>query len=183
VSIKRVPQLAMAAGAVFLLAGCFGNGNHPVGVKGTAVRPGLYTTALPLGSNCVVKREQSGVPGFVGEMTQTSGRAFVQVLTTDTGIFSSGCGFWKHPGIASYNPNRATAKNGAYRIPTDLLPGTYTAPGGTGCTWQRLANFDWNGASIVAQNLNPGANPQVTIASTDAGFRTSLGCGGWKRIG
>ena len=173
----------MAAGAVLLLAGCFGNGDHPVGTKGSAVRPGLYTTPLSLGSNCVVKREQAGVPGFVGEMTQTSGHAFIQVLPTDTGIFSNGCGIWKHPNVLSYNPNRATATNGAYRIPTDLLPGTFSAPGGAGCYWQRLANFDWNASTIVAQNMNPGANPQVTIASTDTGFRTTLACGGWRRIG
>ena len=182
VSKKRVVQAAVATGVALSLAGCFGTGNHPVGVKGLDVRPGLYTSAIPLGGHCVVEREQSGIPGFLGGATSSGGRSFIDVLTTDTGVVSSGCGFWVHPRLGSYNPNRATAKVGTYRVSTDLLPGTYAAPGGSGCSWQRLSNFTGSAASVIAQNLNPGVSPQVTIASTDAGFKTTIQCGGWHRV-
>ncbi len=179
---KRAAQAAVVTGVAFGLAGCFGNGNHEVGVKGLEVRPGLYTSAIALGGHCVVAREQAGVSGFVGEATSSGGRSFIDILTTDTGVTSSGCGVWVHPRIVSYNPDRATAKVGTYRVPTDLLAGTYAAPGGSGCSWQRLSSFTGTPASIIAQNLNPGLNPRVTIAGTDVGFRTTIQCGGWHRV-
>ena len=182
VSKIRIAQAAVATGVAFSLAGCFANGNHPVGAKGLDVRPGLYTSAIPLGGHCVVEREQSGTPGFVGQAGSSGGRSFIEILATDTGVVSSGCGVWKHPSIKSYNPDRATAKVGTYRVSADLLPGTYAAPGGSGCTWQRLSNFTGTAGSVIAQNLNPGLNPRVTIAGTDAGFTTTIQCGGWHRV-
>jgi hypothetical protein len=182
VSKKRAVQAAVITGVAFSLAGCFGNGNHSVGVKGLDVRPGLYTSAIPLGGHCAAEREQAGTAGFVGVAGSSGGRSFIDVLTTDTGVMSSGCGIWIHPRIVSYNPNRATAKVGTYRVPTDLLPGSYAAPGGAGCSWQRLSDFKGTAGSVITQSVNPGLAPRVTIASTDAGFKTTVQCGGWHRV-
>ena len=180
---KRAVQATLVGGIAFSLAGCFGNGVHPVGLKGTAVRPGLYTSAIVLGGHCAAERQQAGTAGFVGKVASSGGRSFLQVLITDSSVISGGCGVWTHPRITSYNPDRATAKVGTYRIPVDLLPGTYAAPGGSGCSWQRLSNFTGSVTSVIAQNQNPGLNPRVTIAGTDVGFTTTFGCGGWRRIG
>lgn len=59
----------------------------------------------------------------------------------------------------------------------DIAAGTYRAPGGRLCYWERLEGFGGTLDDIIANNL--GAGPQiVTIAATDKGFDSS-GCGRW----
>ena len=90
-------------------------------------------------------------------------------------------------------PRPGGSRTGAYRIPTDLLPGTYTAPGGSLCSWTRVSSFKGDKASIIATSLPPSTtpptpyhgvkNPRVTIASTDVGFLSDI-CGDWRhRVG
>lgn len=176
-------------GLIACLAGCWTNGVHVVGNGAGQLKPGFYTSARPLVSTqqaCEFRRYQSGKP--LGNDVEFGGRSFIQILPTDTGVFSEGCGIWDAPKASSYNPDRATAKIGAYRIPTDLLPGTYTAPGGPDCGWTRVKNFTGDLAAIIATSsdptkpFKPAFHPRVTIASTDAGFLSDI-CGGWTRIG
>lgn len=195
---KRVLQATMAVGLVAGLAACttFGNGSHTVGNGKYDVKPGLYTSSKTVSSDpaaaCIWLRgfDLNGPPSQVkGTDQEFGGRSFIQILPTDAKFLTQQCGVWTPPKSTSYNPDRATAKTGAYRVPTDLLPGTYTAPGGALCSWTRVSSFKGDKASIIATSL-PAANapyhgvknPRVTIATTDVGFLTDI-CGGWKRIG
>lgn len=181
-SIRRLAGAAGSLGLIAVLAGCFGDGIHTVGAAPSQVAPGLYTSVLTTRGLCFAERGQAGKASSVGGIYEVGGRSFVQVLATDTVVASSGCGEWGPPQATSYNPNRATAEVGAYRIPIDLLPGTYEAPGGAGCNWERVSSFTGSKSSVIARNESPGSNIRVTIADTDAGFLTGA-CGGWRRIG
>ena len=61
---------------------------------------------------------------------------------------------------------------------SQIAPGTYYTPGGSGCYWERDSSLNGGANNILAnQNLNgPGI---VSILSTDAGF-TSQNCGTWS---
>jgi hypothetical protein len=171
-------------GMVAALAGCFGDGTTLVGATGGQVKPGLYTAAVPAGGMCLWERlrDLSGqLPGIITDGLVFGGRQFLQVLPTDKAVRSAGCGVWDTPKQASYNPNRATAKAGEYRISNDLLPGTYAAPGGSSCFWERLSAWTGETSAIIAHTAGPGRQV-VTVASTDVGFSTT-GCGNWTRIG
>jgi hypothetical protein len=193
---RRVAQAVAVAGLGLGLAGCttFGNGQHVVGTGKYDVQPGLYSSSKyvssDVGSQCIWLRDD--VPDMAqdaaGNDEEFGGFSYVQILPTDKNFLSLNCGLWTLAKPTSNNPDRATAKTGAYRIPTDLLPGTYTAPGGPQCAWTRVSSFKGDLASIIATSVPPGGinpgitNPRVTIARTDAGFLTDL-CGGWRRVG
>jgi hypothetical protein len=181
---KRAAHVAIAIGLIGGLAGCFGDGTTLVGNANGQTKAGLYTVSVAAGGYCYWERlrNTSGqFSGIIENGIETSGRVFLQVLPTDRAVSSNGCGNWDIAKATSYNTNRATAKPGAYRVRTDLLPGTYTAPGGSFCYWERLRSWTGNLAGIVANNIGPGRQV-VTIASTDTGF-SSHGCGNWTRTG
>lgn len=70
-----------------------------------------------------------------------------------------------------------TFGSGMQIIGRDIAAGTYRAPGGRFCYWERLRGFGGTLDQIIANNL--GAGPQiVTISATDKGFDSS-GCGRW----
>lgn len=182
--VKRVLQATMAMGLVAGLAACttFGNGTYFIGNSKNEVKPGLYTSTVPSGHVCTIERKQVNDIGDAGNDEESGGQMFIQIVPADIAVVSLGCGVWGLPKAASYNPNRATAKSGVFRIPTDLLPGTYAAPGAPGCAWARVSSFKGDPKSIIAENPAPGPNPKVTIAKTDVGFLTNP-CGGWRRVG
>lgn len=70
--------------------------------------------------------------------------------------------------------------DGSYRVGEEIKAGTYRAPGGGNCYWERLKDFKGELGSILA-NENPSGPTTVTIKSSDAGFQ-SHDCGGWKRL-
>ena len=71
--------------------------------------------------------------------------------------------------------------DGTYRVgPAGVPPGTYKAPGGGSCYWERLSGFSGELNDIIANDVAT-RNPIVTIAPSDAGFNTS-DCGTWKRV-
>ncbi len=182
---KRVWQAGLGVALVGMLAGCFGNGVNYVGAKRGQVKPGLYTSNTPYGGNCFIFRGATGFQPVGASAAPLGGRTFIQVLTTDYALVSTGCGLWVTPQAGSYNPDRATAKTGSYRIPTDLLPGTYTAPGGPQCSWIRVSSWEGVAGSAAAKSVierSPAGVTQakVVIAKTDAGFVTGS-CGGWTR--
>jgi hypothetical protein len=182
--INRGTRIVAVAGMVAGLAGCFGEGTTLVGSASGQVKPGLYTAAVPAGGMCLWERlrDLSGqLPGIITDALVFGGRQFLQVLPSDKAIRSNGCGFWVTPKSISYNPNRATAKQGQYRIPTDLLPGTYAAPGGSSCYWERLSAWTGETSAIIAHKVVTGRQT-MTISATDVGFLTS-DCGNWTRIG
>jgi hypothetical protein len=71
-----------------------------------------------------------------------------------------------------------TFGDGTYMVGKTVQAGTYRAPGpGDNCYWERLSGFSGSTSDIIANN-NTGDPSVITIAPTDAGFRTS-GCGTW----
>ncbi len=71
--------------------------------------------------------------------------------------------------------------NGQYRVGTDIAAGTYVAPGGSSCYWERQSTFGGAGsADIIANDLSSGGQVLVTISASDKGFKTS-GCGTWTK--
>jgi hypothetical protein len=70
---------------------------------------------------------------------------------------------------------------GTFRVGADIVAGTYRAPGGPSCYWERLRGFSGGFDDIVANGFGD-IGPIVTIDPSDAGFR-SHDCGGWTRIG
>lgn len=75
---------------------------------------------------------------------------------------------------------KTTFGNGQYRVGTDIAAGTYVAPGGSNCYWERQRTFGGSGVGdIIANDLSSGGQVVVTIAASDIGFKTS-GCGTWR---
>lgn len=70
--------------------------------------------------------------------------------------------------------------DGTWRVGEDIRPGTFRAPGGQNCYWERLRNFKGGLNSIIA-NGGFTKNQTVTIAASDAGFSTR-GCGTWQPV-
>ena len=74
--------------------------------------------------------------------------------------------------------------DGAYRIGRDISPGTYAAPGGDACLWNRLGGFS-GGIDDILRPSHRG-RPIVTVADTWNGSKVvgfqSFGCGQWHPI-
>lgn len=71
--------------------------------------------------------------------------------------------------------------SGTQLVGVDIEPGTYRAPGGDRCYWERLSGASGDLDDILANDLAP-TNPVVEIAAGDYAF-TSDRCGDWARIG
>jgi hypothetical protein len=76
---------------------------------------------------------------------------------------------------------RETMGDGTWRVGEEVVPGTYRAPGGGNCYWERLSNFSGDLGGIIANGFAD-RNPTVTIAPSDVGFHSN-NCGTWTKIG
>jgi zinc-ribbon domain len=99
-------------------------------------------------------------------VTQTETTASVQTVTKTVKV--------KPPG-----PKIAFG-DGVFLVGSEIRPGTYRAPGGSGCYWERDRDLTGGLNSILA-NGNPSGQTIVTILSTDKAFQSN-GCGGWRRV-
>ena len=70
--------------------------------------------------------------------------------------------------------------DGTWRVGADIQPGTYRAPGGPNCYWERLRNFK-GGLNSIIVNGGFSRNQTVTIDPSDAGFSTRS-CGTWQPL-
>jgi hypothetical protein len=59
------------------------------------------------------------------------------------------------------------------------VPGTYEAPGGSGCYWATLNSA--NTQDIVDNEFAANASQQIAEITTP--YFQSSGCGEWKRVG
>jgi hypothetical protein len=72
--------------------------------------------------------------------------------------------------------------DGTFRVGPDIEAGTYRSVATTdSCYWERLRGFGGTLDEIIANFFGTGSTI-VTIAPTDAGFRSER-CGGWANIG
>jgi hypothetical protein len=151
----------------------FGDGTYLVGRQ---VLPGTYVA--PGGSNCYWAR-LSGLSGDLNDTITNDnalGQAIVTVQPGDRAFQTEGCGTWRP--LGSSGPRATTFGDGTWAVGIDIAPGTYHAPGGSLCYWERDSTFGGGMGSILANNNATGA-VVVTIAPTDRAFETS-GCGVWR---
>lgn len=70
--------------------------------------------------------------------------------------------------------------DGTFQSGVDYLPGTYTAPGGSGCYWEKLNGPSGGGINNIIDN---GGFNKNQIVSVDSPYFSSDGCGTWTRTG
>jgi hypothetical protein len=64
-------------------------------------------------------------------------------------------------------------------VGTDIGAGTWSAPGGAGCYWERLSGFSGYVSAIVVNDFGT-TSPAVTIFGSEVGFGSDR-CGMWTR--
>ena len=156
----------------------FGDGTHRIGAD---IPAGRYRTTT-LGEFCSWRR----LSGFSGEFEDIIAielpqgvSALVDISPSDAGFQSDGCGAWTDDLSPVTQSPTAPFGDGDYLVGVDIASGTWRAPGGEFCAWQRLSGFGSEFADIVAIDLPSGA-AVVSMAASDTGFRTR-GCGTWSR--
>jgi hypothetical protein len=83
------------------------------------------------------------------------------------------------PEGAQSSPSKGIEK-GTYMVGEGITPGTYKAPGGDNCYWERDKDLEGNVGSILANGGLSGGQQIVQILPTDKAFKTH-GCGTWTR--
>jgi hypothetical protein len=155
----------------------FGDGTNQIGA---ALPSGTYRT-LANSSGCYWER----LSGFSGQLSDviTNGFSIVpQVVTiapTDAGFSSSGCGTWTGDLSTITTSPIAPFGDGMFIVGTDIGAGTWSAPGGTGCYWERLSGFSGELSDLIANDFGT-ISPLVTIFGSDVGFGSER-CGMWTR--
>jgi hypothetical protein len=106
------------------------------------------------------------------------GPVVADIRESDVAFNSSGCGTWSF-----YTPPAApvdTFGPGTYVVGSDIVAGTYEAPGGPDCYWRRLGGFSADFDELLAiENMTTAG--QVVIEETDVGF-DSVDCGTWTLV-
>ncbi len=143
-------------------------------VVGKQIAPGTYQTNG--GDGCYWERDKNlSGSGLPIANDNTSGHAVVTILATDAGFKTASCGTWTP--LPTAGPDVSTFGDGIWAVGVNIAPGTYSAPGGANCYWEREADF---GGGLPLANDNPSGPVTVTVLSTDRGFKTQ-GCGTWRR--
>ncbi len=152
----------------------FGDGTW---IAGTDIVPGVYSA--PGGSGCYWER-LSGFSGGFGDIiandSSSGGRQIVAINANDAGFSTNNCGEWI-PLSESFAPT-TTLSDGMWVVGDEVDPGVYSAPGGSGCYWERLSGFSGEFGDIIANDSSSGGRQIVAINANDAGFSTN-NCGEW----
>jgi hypothetical protein len=156
----------------------FGDGTYTVG---SSVKAGTYRAPDPA-STCYWER----LAGFSGDLNDTLANdiatdpTVVTILPTDAGFKTEGCGTWTSD-LSAITSSKTSFPAGTYIVNVDITAGTYSAPGGNGCSWARLSGFTGDPGDIIANDL-PSGSLVVTIAPSDRGFQSS-NCGTFTATG
>ena len=70
--------------------------------------------------------------------------------------------------------------NGTWQSGVDYIPGTYSAPGGGGCYWEKLNGPSGGGLNNIIDN---GGFDRNQIVSVDSPYFHTSGCGTWTLQG
>jgi hypothetical protein len=145
-----------------------GAGTHAVG---SDIQPGTYRTRSNRPS-CYWER-LSGFSGpsadrITNDLIHVS--AIVTIKPGDAGFTSDGdCGTWTtdlSPITSSLTANFA---GGTYQVGTDVAAGTWRAPGGDGCYWERLSGYSGESSDPITNDLFD-FSQVITLRPTDVGF-------------
>jgi hypothetical protein len=153
----------------------FGDGTHLVG---TSIAAGTYRAGG--GEGCYWQR-LSGLGGTLGDIIANDdavGPAIVTILPTDKAFSTQYCGTWTP--LPSSGSQAISFGDGTFAVGIEIAPGTYQAPGGSSCYWERESAFGAGGINGIISNDNPSGSVVVAIAPTDEGFQTQ-GCGSWTK--
>ena len=141
----------------------FGDGTHIVGAD---IQAGRYE-ALEPGDDCSWQR-LSGLSGEYRDVLADGNpqhRTIIDVLVDDAAVVTSGCGPWT--GFQPFDEPLTEFGPGTWAIGEQILPGTYSAPGGAGCFWATVTGFDGSQTSISAI-ARPETGPVVVTLTTDS---------------
>jgi hypothetical protein len=144
---------------------------------GEDVEPGLYETGIVGGLFGCYWERLSGLSGELEDIIANANvvnHDVVEIMEGDA-AFATDCDAW-FP-LTDLDPLLAAIPEGKWVLGTHILPGTYEAPGGDSCYWERLAGLSGELEDIIANDL-PAGQVVVEIADTDAAFN-STGCGDW----
>lgn len=155
----------------------FGDGIHKIG---SSLPAGIYRTRANA-PGCYWER-LSGLSGAFSDVIANGFSDFHQVVAvaaTDVGFNSEGCGTWTSNVSAITTSQTAPFSDGSFIVGTDIGAGTWGAPGGANCYWERQSGFSGEFSDVIA-NDGGVATPVVTVSASDVGF-LSDGCGTWTR--
>lgn len=158
----------------------FGDGTYRIGVD---IPAGTYRTRTP-SSGCYWQR----LSGFSGELADINANEYsdhhqiVTIDASDVGFSTEGCGTWTNDLSALNGEPGGPFSSGTFSVgvQADIAPGTWTAPGGESCYWERRSGYSGEFGDIIANDFGP-TGPVVTIDPADVGFSSS-DCGTWTRI-
>lgn len=156
----------------------FGDGTHRVG---TDIEAGTYRTRADA-SGCYWER-LSGFSGGIDDIVANDFTNYHSVVTidpSDAGFSTERCGTWTSDLTTITASPTAPFGSGTWIVHVDIAAGTWRAPGGDGCYWERLSGFSGEGDDIEANGFGD-TNPTVEISSSDRGFSTN-DCGNWTKL-
>lgn len=121
----------------------------------------------------------SGDEGAVLATRTSDDRQVVTIKETDQTFRSSGCAPFVNDLFPITVSREASFGDGTWIVDLDISPGTWSAPGGADCIWERVADFSGEVAALKATDSGV-ENPVVEIQAGDRGFVTS-DCGTWTK--
>lgn len=164
-------------------------GEKGVQVVGRDIEPGLYVSTVPPGSGsgtCSWERIEDvearyAVP-VAGNEGPAGAQVVVEILESDSGFRSSGCGEWRP--YAPPDSVSTSITSGTWLVGTDIAPGRYRSKGpaeaSKSCEWSRQRGLSNSFFDIVESGQARGS-VTVTIAPEDVSF-TSSSCADWTPV-
>jgi hypothetical protein len=152
----------------------FGAGTHVVGED---VQPAVYETGMVEGLFGCYWERLSGLSGELEDIIANGnviGHDVVEIMAEDT-AFGTDCDAWYD--LTQRDPLLTTIPEGKWALNTHIAPGTYEAPGGDTCYWERLSGLSGTLDDVIANDL-PQGPAVVEIDPADVAFNSS-GCGEW----
>jgi hypothetical protein len=146
-------------------------------IVGEDVEPGIYETGIVtdiLGCGWDRLSGLSGEPEDIIAGNPVSNHDVVEIMADDV-AFDTDCEAW-YP-LTQLDPLMTTIPEGKWAVGTHITSGTYQAPGGNDCTWERLSGVSGTPEDIIATE-QPSGQAAVEIDPGDFAFN-SVGCGEW----
>ena len=152
----------------------FGAGTHIVGED---VQPGIYETGIVRGPFGCYWERLAGLSGELDDIIANGNVAnhdVVEIVDGDA-AFNTDCDAW-YP-LTQLDPTMTSIPEGKWVLGTHITAGTYEAPGGDTCYWERLSGLTGTLDDTIANDL-PTGTAVVEIDPGDIAFN-SIGCGDW----
>ena len=129
----------------------------------------------------VAPRGPQGAAGsIISNKLSVGGPALVSIARTDKAFKSTECGTWRLVTAATPLRPAPAFANGTRLVNREVTPGTYIAPGGRICYWERLRNLSGEHGAIVVNEAVMSGQVVAQVDPTDVAFGT-YGCGTWRK--